>query len=226
MEIRMTEHEARKAFDEDLASLQEDLKSMGRVVEEMLEKSVKALADQNVDLAREVQDLDDVVDHYNVSIETKCLRLLALQQPMARDLRTIGAAMKIITDVERAGDYAVDISQVAMQLADRPLFKPLEDIPTMAEMVREMLRETLTAFATRDLDLVRHMVALDDQVDHLYHSLYDELIGFIHADQKLADQAVALVLVARYLERIADHITNIGERIYYMETGELKELHT
>jgi phosphate transport system protein len=226
LEIRMTEHEARKAFDEDLASLQEDLRNMGAVVEEMLGKAVKALADQDVSLAHEVEDLDDIVDRYNVDIETKCLRLLALQQPMAGDLRTIAGAMKIITDVERAGDYTVDISQVAVQLADRPLFKPLEDIPRMAEMVREMLSETLTAFATRDLDLVQHMVALDDQVDHLYHSLYDELIGYMRADPELADQAVGLLLIARYLERIADHITNIGERIYYMETGELKELHT
>lgn len=222
----MSSSEARKAFDQDLASLQDDLRDMGIVVEKMLDKAIEALETQNVKLANEVEDLDDIVDRYNVDIETKALRLLALQQPMARDLRTIAAAMKIITDVERAGDYAVDISKVAIQLSDHPLFKQLEDIPKMAQWVREMLRETIKAFVTRDLQLVQHMVALDDKVDHLYHSLYDELLGYIHATPDVADQAVGLLLIARYLERIADHITNIGERIYYMETGELKELHT
>jgi len=221
----MTTHEARKAFAEELVSLQEDLKRMGAVVEEMLEKAIKALANRDVELAREVEDMDDIVDRYNIDIETRSLRLLALQQPMAGDLRTIAAAMKIITDVERAGDYAVDIAKLAEQLADRPLFKPLEDIPRMAQLVQQMLRETLTAFVSRDLDQVQQMIAHDEEVDHLYHSLYDELIGFIQRDPGLTDQAVGLLLLARYLERIADHITNIGERIYYMETGELKELH-
>lgn len=222
----MTSSEARKAFDQDLKSLMDDLREMGIVVEEMLDKSIEALQKQDVDLANQVERLDDIVDRYNIDIETKALRLLALQQPMARDLRTIAAAMKIITDVERAGDYAVDISQLAIQLAERPLFKPLEDIPKMAEWVRQMLRETIQAFVTRDLEMVQHMVTLDDQVDAHYHKLYDELIEYIHHNPELADQAVGLLLVARYLERIADHITNIGERIYYMETGELKELHT
>ncbi len=222
----MTSSEARKAFDQDLASLVDDLRNMGLVVERMLDKSIEALQNRDIKLASEVEDLDDIVDKYNLDIETKALRLLALQQPMARDLRTIAAAMKIITDVERAGDYAVDISKVAIELAGRPLFKPLEDIPKMAQWVREMLRETLNAFVTRDLQLVQHMVALDDKVDHLYHALYDELLSYIHNDPSIADQAVGLLLIARYMERIADHITNIGERIYYMETGELKELHT
>jgi len=221
----MTEAEARKAFDEELNQLQDDLRKMGVVVEEMLGKAIRALADQDIALADEAIEMDDIVDCYNLDIESRALRLLALQQPMARDLRTIAAAMKIITDVERGGDYAVAIAIMAKKLADAPLFKPLEDIPRMAKWVQEMLRETLKAFRSRDLDLVQHVVSLDDNVDHLYHSLYDELIGFIKKDPKLTDQAVALILIARYLERIADHITNIDERIYYMETGELKELH-
>jgi len=221
----MAASEARKAFDEELASLQTDLQKMGAVVEDMLGKAIKALAERDIALAQQVQDMDDVVDRYNIDIETESLRLLALQQPMARDLRTIAAAMKIITDVERAGDYAVDIAKMAERLADRPLFKPLEDIPKMAQTVQQMLREVLTAFVARDLSLVQEMISHDEEVDHLYHSLYDELVGYIQRDPKLADQAVSLLLIARYLERIADHITNIGERIYYMETGELKELH-
>ena len=218
--------EARKSFDEDLKSLQDDLRAMGIVVEEMLSKAIHALQNRDVALAGEVVGMDDIVDRYNIDIETKSLRLLALQQPMARDLRTIAGAMKIITDVERAGDYAVDISKVTEELAPRPLFKPLEDIPKMAEIVREMLRETLTAFVTRDLALVQRMIDHDDEVDRLYLKLHDELIACMREDPDLAEQAVGLLLIARYLERIADHITNIGERIYYMETGELKELHT
>ena len=221
----MAASEARKAFDGELASLQTDLQKMGAVVEDMLGKAIKALAERDIALAQQVQDMDDVVDRYNIDIETESLRLLALQQPMARDLRTIAAAMKIITDVERAGDYAVDIAKMGERLADRPLFKPLEDIPKMAQTVQQMLREVLTAFVTRDLSLIQEMISHDEEVDHLYHSLYDELVGYIQRDPKLADQAVGLLLIARYLERIADHITNIGERIYYMETGELKELH-
>ena len=221
----MSPAEARKAFDEELNKLQEDLRKMGLVVENMLGKAIQALMNRDVKLADEAVKMDDIVDRYNLDIESRALKLLALQQPMARDLRTIAAAMKIITDVERGGDYAVDIALVAKKLAGAPLFKPLEDIPAMAKMVQEMLRETLKAFVSRDLNLVQHMISLDDSVDHLYHSLYDELTGYIKKDPRLTDQAVPLLLIARYLERIADHITNIGERIYYMETGELKELH-
>ena len=221
----MSPAEARKAFDEELTKLQVDLANMGAVVEDMLGKAIEALSTQDIEMADEAIKMDDIVDRYNLDIESRALRLLALQQPMARDLRTIAAAMKIIADVERAGDYAVDIALMAKKLADTPLFKPLEDIPKMAKMVQEMLRETLKAFSSRDLKLVQHMISLDDNVDHLYHSLYDELTGYIKQDPGLTDQAVPLLLIARYLERIADHITNIGERIYYMETGELKELH-
>lgn len=221
----MKSHEARKAFDKELVALQDDLRKMGQTVEEMLGKAIKALADRDVKLAQEVDRMDDIVDRYNLDIENRSLCLLALQQPMARDLRTIAAAMKIITDVERTGDYAVDIAKVAIQLAETPLFKPLEDIPKMVRIVQRMLRETLTAFVSRDLNLVQEMIQHDEEVDDLYNRLYDELIERIQREPGLTSQAVGLILIARYLERIADHITNIGERIYYMETGDLKELH-
>ncbi len=217
--------EARKEFDRELEALQEDLRKMGSVVEEMLDKAIEALKTRNVSLAQEVQDMDDIVDRYNLDIESRSLRLLALQQPMARDLRIIAAAMKIITDIERAGDYSVDIAKIAEKLADKPLFKPLEDIPKMVSIVQEMLRETLTAFITHDLNLIERMIAHDEEVDHLYNSLHEEIMDYIRKDTNILNQAIGLLFIARYLERIADHITNIGERIYYMETGELKELH-
>jgi len=198
---------------------------MGGVVEQMLLKCVKALVDRDIPLADETIDMDDIVDGYNLDIETRCLRLLALQQPMARDLRTIAAALKIITDVERMGDYAVDIAKTAKILLEKPLFKPLVDIPRMAKIVQRMLHESLAAFVNRDLGLIEKITQEDDKVDRLNRALHDELVGMLEKDPSLASQAVRLILIARYLERIADHVTNVCERVYYMETGELKELH-
>ncbi|MHB0998848.1 MAG: phosphate signaling complex protein PhoU [Armatimonadota bacterium] len=217
--------EARKAFDDELKTLQADMKDMASVVEDMLGLAIRSLIESDVALVRKVEDMDDIVDRYNLEIESRSLKLLALQQPMARDLRTIAGALKIITDIERAGDYAVDIAKVAEDIMAEPLFKPLEDIPRMASIVQKMLRETIGAFISRDLDVVQNMISHDDEVDSLYYSLYDELTDYMQKDPKLVNQAVGLLLISRYLERIADHITNIGERIYYMETGELKEIH-
>lgn len=217
--------DARKAFDQELNELQEDLEKMGYIVERMLGDAIHALATGDAEEARRVMEMDDQVDEYNIGIEERALRLLARQQPMARDLRTIAGALKIITDIERAGDYAFDIARVAEKLAHEPLFKPLEDIPRMARTVQDMMRDALTSFRTRDLGLIQRMISHDEAVDRLYYALYDELVEVVQRDPKLADQVMGLLLVARYLERVADHITNIGERIYYMETGELKELH-
>ncbi|HEY3314336.1 MAG TPA: phosphate signaling complex protein PhoU [Bacillota bacterium] len=215
----------RESFDRELQVLQKDLLKMGMVAEDMVHKSLQALANRDVALADAVMSMDDEVDRLNLEIESKCLRLIALQQPMAKDLRTIAAAMKIITDVERVGDYAVDIAKEAVKLADRPLFKPLIDIPKMAELVQKMLRESLEGFVTRDLNLIHQMIRDDDGVDHLFKSLFEELIQFMERDSSLVFQAVHLLMITRCLERIADHITNMGERVIYMETGEIKELH-
>lgn len=198
---------------------------MSSAVDQMMTGAMKALKERNVELAKKIIDMDDVVDDYNLQIEQSCLRLLALQQPMARDLRTIAATLYIIKDVERMGDYALDIAKAAIKLADQPLFKPLEDLPRMAEMVQRMLRESLEAFVNHDIAAIENVAAADDQVDALYRSLRDELMDFMERDPLLVRQAVELILVARYLERIADHITNVVERIYYMEIGELRELH-
>ena len=198
---------------------------MGSVVEQMLHKSIEALITRNEALATEAIDMDDIVDDYNLSIENQCLRLLALQQPMARDLRTIAGALKIITDIERMGDYVVDIAKTARRTMEKPLFKPLADIPTMADLVKKMLRETLEAFVSRDLKLIEHMIHHDDQVDELNRTLRDELIEYMQDEPSVIPQAIHLLLITRYLERLADHVTNVGERVYYMETGEMKELH-
>lgn len=215
----------RVAFEGQLRELDDSLLTMGKEAESLLENALKALAARDVALADSTITQDDRVDSLRFEIETRCMELIATQQPAAKDLRRIFAALSIASDVERVADYSVDICLTAKRLADRPLFKPLVDIPRMEQMVVRMLKESLDGFVSRDLTLVEKMIKDDDEVDHLYHYLHDELCDFMKKDANLVDQAVQLLLISRYLERIADHITNIGERVFYVETGELKELH-
>ena len=152
------------------------------------------------------------------------MRLIALQAPVARDLRLVGTTLKAITDLERIGDHAVDIAKVARKLARDSFFKPLVDIPRMANAVRQMLREAMAAFVDHDLDLVNVVVESDDGVDTLFHQLRDELHAVMRKDPNLVVQASYLLFVAHYLERIADHTVNIAERVYFAETGNLVQL--
>lgn len=215
----------RKSFDEQLTEMKQDILKMGAVVEEMLAGAVKALQERNTALAEEIIAKDDIVDNYNLIIEQQCLSLLALQQPMARDLRAIAAGLYIIKDVERMGDYALDIAKTAKKLADKEPVKELVRIPRMAEIVRRMLHESLQAFVNHDIAVISDVAREDDEVDILYREARDQMIAMIQANPDIAQRAVELILAARYLERIADHITNVGERIAYMETGKIKELH-
>lgn len=215
----------RHAFDEQLAALQQDVVRMGSLAADAVQRSIQALAERSPQLADQVMELENQIDALNLDIESRAIQLLALQQPMARDLRTIAAVLRIITDIERIGDYAVDTTHQARALADRPLFKPLVDIPRMANLVQKMLHQSMQAFVNRDLDLAMRAVKLDDQVDAAYRALHEELVEFIERDPSLTFQAIRLLMIGTYLERMADHVTNIGERIWFMETGELKELH-
>lgn len=214
----------RQAFDEQLEELEGRLVEMGRFVEAMLEKAVGALSEQDEELAREVIAADDTADAMDLAIEQHCMRLLALQQPMSRDLRTIGTVMKVIADVERIGDYSVDIAKTAIKLADEKYFRPLQDIPRMTEMVRHMLREALEALVAHDLERVARVIDCDDAVDKLWYKVLEDVERVMQERPEVVPQAVALVLVARYLERIADHTVNIAERVAYMETGRLETL--
>jgi phosphate transport system protein len=216
--------EIRHFFAEQLWNLEQDLIRLGSVTARMLQKSMQALYEQNVELAREVIQEDDVADDLDLHIETRCMHLLAQQQPMAKDLRTIGSIMKAIADLERIGDFACDIAKEVIQLADEPYFKPLELLPQMGDKVFRMVSETLELFSTRDLNgVVRLCTSQDDEIDALYRELQTELLAAIRADASIVVQATRLLFVAHYLERIADHCTNVGERIYYIETGHLKE---
>jgi phosphate transport system protein len=152
------------------------------------------------------------------------MRLIATQQPMAKDLRTIAAIWTMTIDLERVGDHAEDIARMVMRIGAEPLLKPLVDIPRMAELVREMLREGLDAFVKHDVALAEHMAAADDEVDHLYSQVFRELLAIMIEDPKTVEPATRLLMAAQAVERMGDHATNIAERVIYMVTGTLKEL--
>lgn len=215
----------RQNFLEELKKLENSLVEMGTTVKDMLEKSKKALLDRDSALAKQVIDMDDIVDKYNWSIEENCLKLLALQQPMAHDLRVIAAAMKIISDIERMGDYCVDIAKFTIELIKLPPLPLNKNLINMFELVEKMLCDSLDAFVNRDINFILSVVEQDDAIDRTYYRIYDEVIEEIEHAPETAPQQVKYLMITRFLERIADHITNIAERIYYMETGELKELH-
>jgi phosphate transport system protein len=214
----------RENFHRILEETQQDVLRMGSLTEEAITRAVDALARSDVKAAEEILRADDYVDDLNVLIETNCLNLLALQQPMASDLRTIAAMLDIIIDLERIGDHACDIAQITRNLANEPLLKPLVDIPLMAAKAREMLRESLDAFSHRDAQAAHEIPHKDDEVDRLYRKVFAELIQFMARDPKAIGRASNLLLVALYLERIADHATNICERVVYMVEGVPKKL--
>jgi len=214
----------RETFEEQIEQVQVDVTRLASFVVEMLADALRALVEQDEVLADKVIMDDDVADDLDLHIEQECMRLLALQQPMAKDLRTIGTAMKIIADLERVGDYAVDIARSAKTLADEPYFKTLIDIPRMGEITIGMVRTAAQAFVKEDLSLVREVIEQDDEVDRLWYHLLDELVTYMQKDPELILQATHLLLVARYLERIADHVVNVAERVSYMETGQFEDL--
>jgi phosphate transport system protein len=211
-------------FVEVLESLRQRLLHMGSVADSMVEQAVKALIEQNSQLAEDVIHRDDEVDQIDLEIEAECMRLIALQQPLARDLRLVGSSMKVITDLERIGDHAVDIAKIARKMARDTFFKPLVDMPHMADRVRYMLHNALMALVNHDLTLVNQVVEADDEVDDLFHKIREELHAAMGRDSSLVVQASYLLFVAHYLERIADHAVNIAERVYYVETGNLATL--
>lgn len=214
----------RETFHEQLEDLQKELLKMGTLVEESIHRAVRSLSEKDSDLARQVLEQDDAIDGLELEIEKRCLSLFGLQQPVAVDLRLIGTALKFITDLERMGDHAVDIAKITLRLEGQPLIKPLVDIPRMAELAETMVREALAAYVNRDAQQAYTMIARDDEVDALYGQLFRELLSYMIEDPRTIQQATYLTFVAMYLERIADHATNLGEWTIYMVTGERKEL--
>ena len=216
--------ETRQAYSEKLKDLEQDLLRMGVAVEEAIAKAVEALKLRNTKLAEDVMDSDDVIDELDVVIEMKCLQLIALQQPMAKDLRVIGTVLKIITDLERMGDHAYDIAKIAKTLGKDPITFPLDDLVGMAELSKRMVKHAVDSFINHDIDLAHKVLEDDDAVDEMYIRVFDRLTAFIKSEPDQAVLGANLLLVDRLLERISDHATNIVERVAYMETGNLKEL--
>lgn len=202
--------------------MQQEILKMGSLVEEAIHRSIKGLKHQDLALAQSVIVGDDRIDELEVAIEEKCMRVIALQHPVAGDLRTVGAVLKTITDIERIGDQATNIAEITLRIGNQPLIKPLVDIPRMSDMAEKMVRQSLDAFVNRDVELAKQVCYADDPIDELYAFLFDELMGFVLEgdDMRRATQAINLLFVARYVERIADHATNIAERVIYMVTGE------
>lgn len=214
----------REQFEKDIEIVKQMFMEMGKNAQNVIKTAVESLREQNTDKANLAIDLDDAVDALDFAIENKCLLLIALQQPIAKDLRSLGTILKMITDLERIGDYGVNIAKVTIAIGDDKLIKPLIDIPKMTEIIEDMLEKCMDSFIKEDVEAARSVAEMDDQVDALYKSIDDELIVLISQHKSFSTQALYLMRVARHLERIADHITNICERIIYMVTGERVEI--
>ena len=210
----------RQGFDQELETLRQDLVHMGQIVQDSITNAVDALARRDKALARQVMDGDDVIDAMQVDIEDRCISLIARQQPVAKDLRILGTGLKITTDLERIGDHAFDMAKIVLLIGDEPLIKPLVDIPRMAVMAQSMLNDSLQAYLKLDIGLAEKVCRDDDMVDQLYHQVFRELLTYMLEDPKKINQATQLIFVARYLERIADHSTNVAEWVIYLVTGE------
>ncbi len=215
----------RHAFDEEIAKLEHDLLDMASRAEAMVGKAVESLHRLDAELAKEVMRADDEIDQLDLEIEGQCLRLLALQQPMAKDLRIIGTALKVITDIERIGDLAVDIAKCGLKIQAELGDASSVDIPRMAKAARQMVSASLDAFVKRDLSHQEEIAAMEDEVDALYRDLRGQIHDFMrtHPDQVVA--ASWLLLAVHHIERIADHALNIAERVGFMVTGELEQVH-
>jgi len=214
----------RQTYQEELVSLQQDILRMGSLVESMIAKAVESLRTQDVQLAEEVFALEEQTDLMERDIEHKCLRLIATQQPLAKDLRRIAAGFKIITDLERMADYAYDIAKITVRIASEPLIKPLIDIPRMSNLAQKMVKDALDCYVREDIELAYKMCRDDDLVDNIFSQIFRELLTYMMEDPRTISQATSLLFAGRYIERIADHATNIGERVIYLVTGEKKEL--
>jgi len=216
--------DTRSSFHKSIEDLQVDLLKMGALVQETIHQAVKSLADMDVSLAEKTIKQDDQIDDMMLSIEDQCIRLIALQQPMASDLRMIGTAMKIVTDLERIADHAVDIAKTTVRLSGETLVKPLIDIPKMADLVQHMLHVSLRAYVDRDISLCETLANKDDEVDSLYSCVFQEIIELMGTNLSSNRQLTHLLMVARHLERVGDHATNIGEWVIFMINGQRIDL--
>jgi phosphate transport system protein len=214
----------RSTFERQLSEIEEDMLVLAGMVERAIERSIESLRNRDIELARVVIVEDMDLNRKRYETEEKCLELLATQQPIARDLRRILAILYIIVDLERMGDHAEGIAKIAIMLSDDAPLKPYIDIPRMSELAIDMLRRSIEAFKHRDVELARKICDDDDQVDALYDQVYRELLLYMLSDPKTIERATHITWIAHNLERIADRVTNICERVVYMVDGTIEEL--
>ncbi|HEX2954567.1 MAG TPA: phosphate signaling complex protein PhoU [Bacillota bacterium] len=212
----------RTHFDQALERLEQSLLRLGARATEAIHQALDALARQDLDLAEKITSNDDMIDDMTLEIEEECIRLIALQQPIAKDLRIITTVLKTSTDLERIADHATNIAEITMRIGRNPLIKPLVDLPNLAIEVEKMVHSALEAFVSRDIEKAKQTCIYDDVIDKKYEELFIELTEFIRTDEDKdrVVQALNLLFVARFLERVGDHATNIGERVIYLVTGE------
>jgi phosphate transport system protein len=213
-------------FDEELKELHKEILKMGVLAQETIYKSIEALKNRDKQQAQEVIDTDNRIDELELSIDERCIDLIARYQPMAGDLRFITTGMKINAELERIADLAVDISQRVLELVDKPLLKPLIDIPKLSVIAQNMVRDVIDSFVKRDVDLAGKVVLADSEADELRNRVQEELINdYMARDASTASRAVPLLLIARHLERICDHTTNIAEDVIYMVEAKVVRHH-
>lgn len=216
----------REHFHKELERVQEALLVMSSMVSKAIERSINALKSRDIALAKTVIDDDEKINHQRFGIEEQCLLLITTQQPIASDLRILAAVLNIITDLERMGDHAEGIAKIVLLTADEPPLKPLVDIPRMDEIGRSMLRRAMDSFIKRDAESAVQIAHEDDMVDQLYEQIYRELLTFMMADPGTINRATHLLWVAHNLERIADRVTNICERVVFLTTGRMDEINS
>ena len=216
--------EPRARFTSELRAVQDDVVSLGRMVGVAIDQSVEALKGRDTDWARMVIHNDIAINAQRFAIEERCMKLLATQAPLAVDLRFIASALNIITDLERMGDHAEGICKINIMLGEEPLVKPLVDIPRMAAKANDMLSRSLEALVARDIEKAKAVSHEDDEVDALHDQVVRELISFMIEDPRTIQRALYLTWVSHNLERIADRVTNICERVVYIVTGEMEEI--
>ncbi len=216
--------EMRTAFHKKLREIQDDILAMGSMVSKAILRSIDALKNRDLEEARQIIADDQKINGKRFEIEEKCIELIATQQPLASDLRIIIAILNITTEIERIGDYAVGIARIVIMIGDEPPLKPLIDIPRMANQTVDMLRRSLDAFINRETEAARKIAAEDDLVDHLYDQVFRELLTFMVEDPRTITRATRLMWTAHNLERAADRVTNICERVVFIVTGKMEEI--
>jgi phosphate transport system protein len=212
------EHTDRQ-YEEQLRTLRRELLEMGKTVEKRIGQAVRALIERDADLANAVIDGDREIDQMEMRIDDHCVQILARRQPVASDLRTVATGLKLVTDLERIGDLAVHIAERAIELVDEPPLKPYVDLPNMAETAQGMVREALEAFVTADADRAERILAQDDVVDAYYWQIFRELLTYMLEDPRNISRAMRLQSIAKHLERVGDHATNLAEMVVFMVKG-------